>query len=528
MIYRGSVPSQAQGDLGQTISTKLRVLNAIALCVLIAIAVFAVFEKKADLLEERKLETRHLVESAFTVIEHYQQEQIAGRMSLVEAQRAALNVIRDMRYGLNADEGKYGYFFVLSDTLPVPRMIMHATRPNLDGTVPSDPMHDTATSMQSGKTGSIESFSTPKNFWAVLTTVANEAGEGYATYRTPRPLPGGGVEEAATPKISYARKFTPWGWVVCSGLYIDDIDAVFARWALLFGAVILGVGALLLVFGHRIAAGICEPIAHCAQVMQQIEASGDLAQRVPLEGGPEVIGIAKAFNQMIASFDHSVATITAVAGAVATGATSQASALEQTSASLEDMTAMTRQTASQAQASQVLMSMATRHVSESVATMAELAAAMRAMNASSQQSRNIVLAIEEIGSQTKLLAVNAAVEAARAGAAGAGFGVIANEVHSLANRVAEAAKNTTALIDETVREIDAVDTLAASTNVLFAEVAANISKVSESMAVISTGSREQAAGVAQLNTAMNEINHITQDNAALGEQLTAAIDRFVN
>ena len=171
--------------------------------------------------------------------------------------------------------------------------------------------------------------------------------------------------------------------------------------------------------------------------------------------------------------------------------------------------------------------MATRHVCESVATMAELAAAMRTMNASSQQSRNIVLAIEEIGSQTKLLAVNAAVEAARAGAAGAGFGVIANEVHSLANRVAEAAKNTTALIDETVREIDAGDKLAESTNALFAEVAANISKVSDSMAVIATGSREQASGVAQLNTAMNEINHITQDNAALGEQLTEAIDRFV-
>ncbi len=218
--------------------------------------------------------------------------------------------------------------------------------------------------------------------------------------------------------------------------------------------------------------------------------------------------------------------ITAVSSSLAHGANSQASAVEQTAASLEEMAAMTRETAAHASASYELTLANTRLVEETNAAMTRLADAMKAIIAASRKTRNIVAAIEEIGFQTKILALNAAVEAAHAGQVGAGFGVIATEVRSLAERVAEAAKTTTALIDNTVREIGAGDRLAESTHSAFNEVAANIGRVRELITEITRASLEQAQGVAQLNTTVAAINGVTQTNAALGAQLTEALEQF--
>ncbi len=285
-----------------SIATNLRWAHGLALVFLIALAAFTLFQKRADLLAEHQLKTRHLVEAAYSVLQHYEEEERRGTLTGEEARRDALHVIQSMRYGLTSEEGQSGYFFVLDDQLPMPTMVMHTTRPSLAGTKPTGALYDTATKIQLGLSGPIETLAHPMNFWAALTTVANAAGDGYVTYRGQRPKPGGGVEEVPTPKISYAKAFIPWHWVLCSGVYTDDIDTLFLRWASLFAISITLAGALLLLISSRIARAIAQPIANAAKTMSDIEASGDLGRRAPVTGGPEVVGIATAFNNMLASF----------------------------------------------------------------------------------------------------------------------------------------------------------------------------------------------------------------------------------
>ncbi len=285
-----------------SIVINLRWAQGLALLFLITLAGFTLFQKRADLLAEHQHKTRNLVEAAYTVLEHYEELERLGTLSGADARRDALHVIQSMRYGLAPNEDKSGYFFVLNDQLPIPTMVMHTTRPQLTGTQPTGALYDTATKLQYGLSGTSTALTQPMNYWAALTTVANKAGDGYVTYRGKRPKPGGGVDEVPTPKLSYAKAFTPWHWVLCSGVYIDDIDALFARWASLFAIIIALAGSLLLFISSRMAQTITQPIADAARTMGEIEASGDLTRRAQVIGGPEVAGIATAFNKMLSSF----------------------------------------------------------------------------------------------------------------------------------------------------------------------------------------------------------------------------------
>jgi methyl-accepting chemotaxis protein len=144
----------------------------------------------------------------------------------------------------------------------------------------------------------------------------------------------------------------------------------------------------------------------------------------------------------------------------------------------------------------------------------------------SEETSKIIKTIDEIAFQTNLLALNAAVEAARAGEAGAGFAVVADEVRNLAMRAADAAKNTSELIESTVTKVGDGSSLVSQTNTAFSRVAEDVSKVSNLVGEISAASNEQSQGISQINQAVTEMDKVTQQNAASAEESASASEEM--
>ncbi len=211
---------------------------------------------------------------------------------------------------------------------------------------------------------------------------------------------------------------------------------------------------------------------------------------------------------------------------LAEGASSQASAIEETSASLEEMSAMTKGNADNASQADGLMKKTNQVIQKATTSMDELTQSMQDISAASLETSKIIKTIDEIAFQTNLLALNAAVEAARAGEAGAGFAVVADEVRNLAMRSAEAAKNTSNLIEGTVKKIKDGSTLVGKTSEAFSEVAVSTSKVGELVSEISAASQEQAQGISQINKAVVDLDRVTQENASTAEESASAAEEL--
>jgi methyl-accepting chemotaxis protein len=204
----------------------------------------------------------------------------------------------------------------------------------------------------------------------------------------------------------------------------------------------------------------------------------------------------------------------------------QASALEQTSAALEQMSAMTQTNATHASEANNHTDQARDAAQAGDRTMQRLAEAMDAINHSAEKISRIIKVIEEIAFQTNLLALNAAVEAARAGEHGKGFAVVADEVRSLAQRAAQAAGETSQLIEESVGRAAEGTQVAGEFAEALTGIVADITKVSDLVSGITTASQEQAQGISQVNSAMGQIDKLTQGNAAGSEQSAAAAEQL--
>ena len=211
---------------------------------------------------------------------------------------------------------------------------------------------------------------------------------------------------------------------------------------------------------------------------------------------------------------------------LAEGSSEQAASIEETSASLEEMSAMTKQNAENASQADNLMKQANQVVTSANGSMSKLTQSMEEISKASEETFKIIKTIDEIAFQTNLLALNAAVEAARAGEAGAGFAVVADEVRNLAMRAAEAAKNTSTLIEGTVEKINEGSRVVESTSSAFGEVEVSTNKVGELVAEISAASTEQAEGIEQINKAITEMDKVTQSNAAGAEESASASEEL--
>ena len=214
--------------------------------------------------------------------------------------------------------------------------------------------------------------------------------------------------------------------------------------------------------------------------------------------------------------------VSSASQSLAEGASQQAASIEETSSSLEEMSAMTRNNAENAANANGLMRETSRVVGKANHSMKEVIQSMEEISKASEDTSKIIKTIDEIAFQTNLLALNAAVEAARAGEAGAGFAVVADEVRNLAMRAAEAARNTSSLIEGTVKKISTGSALVATTNEVFAQMLESGNKVAALVSEISQASQEQSNGISQVNTAITQMDKVVQQNAANAEESASA------
>lgn len=202
----------------------------------------------------------------------------------------------------------------------------------------------------------------------------------------------------------------------------------------------------------------------------------------------------------------------------------QAAALEQTSATMNEMTAAIQTNTANAKRVSELAMQVQNQAGAGVSVMQETITAMQAIKASSSKIADIVTIIDGIAFQTNLLALNAAVEAARAGDHGRGFAVVAGEVRALAQKSAEAAKDIKDLITDSVHRIETGTHLADKSGEMLSGITGSIEQVTKMIEEISTASHEQSVGIGQVHQAISSIDRVTQENAALVEETSAAAE----
>jgi diguanylate cyclase (GGDEF)-like protein/PAS domain S-box-containing protein len=247
---------------------------------------------------EKELQLAQLVDSAHSVLAHYQRQAQAGHLSEAGAKQQAIAALRGLRYS------EREYFWIHDVSLPTPHMVMHPTSPHLEGVPLADPRFGRATSLRSGRAGPYQPLHNANIFVAMNEALA-ATGEGYVTYDWNKPLVGGGVTSELYPKLSYVKRFDPWGWVVGSGIYIDDLDAVFWRdmeLRILKGGLWL---LLLAIIVWALTRTIVQPLRLFQATIDTLRANPDTALRLPHEQPDELGRLTGSFETLINDLQHS-------------------------------------------------------------------------------------------------------------------------------------------------------------------------------------------------------------------------------
>jgi methyl-accepting chemotaxis protein len=311
--------------------------------------------------------------------------------------------------------------------------------------------------------------------------------------------------------------------------------------------VIFGV-IVALSLGFIISYVISKPIKKMVTISEEI-AKGNLDITIEYVSKDEIGVLANSFRNMLANLNEVMRNIGIASEQVATGArqvsdtsvmlsqgaTEQASSIEELTASMEEIAAQTRQNAEHANEANSLASSVKGNAVQGNESMKEMQKAMEEINVSSNNIAKIIKVIDEIAFQTNILALNAAVEAARAGQHGKGFAVVAEEVRNLAARSADAAKETTVMIESAIKKVEGGTGIANQTANALNTIVSGVEKVANLVDFIAIASNEQALGIEQANQGIMQVSTVIQSNsttsqesAAASEELTTQADLLKN
>ena len=478
------------------IKYKLFLIAGLAVAGITVIMITSALTLRGTMQREKELKTRHLVEVARGTLAHYSQLSREGKLPEREAREAAIAAIKQLRYEKND-------YFWLNDLRPT--MIMHPFKPELDGKDISD-------------------YKDPegKRLFVEMVDVVRRDGAGFVYYFWPKP----GFSKPVR-KVSYVAGFEPWGWVIGSGIYLDDVDAMFMgqlRRSLLSLVLIVGVFTLAV---WRIASMITRPLggepAEIAGIAEKI-ARGEVSIAFdPKRAASGVYGSMKNMAEKIAEVVGSVqsASNNIAAGAqqlsasseeMSQGSSEQAGSVEEVSASMEQMVSSVQQNADNAQQTERISRKVAEDAQRGGKAVAETVVAMREIAAK-------IGIVEEIARQTNLLALNAAIEAARAGEFGRGFAVVASEVRKLAERSQAAAAEISKLSGTSVQ-------VAEQAGEMLTKLVPDIQRTADLVMEIHGAGREQNEGAAQVSKAIQQLDQVVQHNASAAEEMASTAEEL--
>ena len=314
-----------------------------------------------------------------------------------------------------------------------------------------------------------------------------------------------------------------------------DEEVATARWTVAVVVLVSLVGAVVVALW--IIRSTTRPVYEAVRVASAV-AAGDLSLQFDASGTSETAQLLAALQGMQERLAAIVADVRLNAEGVATASAqissgnsdlsmrteSQASALEETAASMEQLGSTVRANADNAHQANQLALAASNVAAEGGAAVQQVVRTMKGISESSGRIADIIGTIDGIAFQTNILALNAAVEAARAGEQGRGFAVVASEVRSLAQRSAEAAKEIKTLISQSVERVEEGTRQVDQAGATIEQVVTSIRRVTDIVGEISSASREQASGVGQVGEAVTAMDQVTQQNAALVEESAAAAE----
>ena len=477
-----------------------------------------------SLMADRQAEIQYLVESAHSILNDFHQRNEKGELTEQEAKKAALQGIAAMRYGDS------GYFWI-NDMKS--RMVMHPIKPALDG-----------------KDLSQLKDSNGKRIFAEFSDTVAKSGSGFVDYIWPKP----GASEGA-PKLSFVKGFKPWGYVIGTGIYIDDVDEIYAEMAWEYGAISAGVLSVVLIFSGLIIRDITNPVKMLQQTMDLVQVNKDLTKRIDVTRKDELGNMGLSFNKMLEHFHDALSHISTsvsqlnitgremrdISSRTNTGIQRQQQQTEFLASAMEQMLIATKEVAlaavnaaDAAQNADISAENGEIRVVNIIASINNLAkdvshsaSVMDELKGDVDNISSILEVISGIADQTNLLALNAAIEAARAGEQGRGFAVVADEVRTLAKRTQEATEEIQSMIgqlqqrsvtasiamekgranaDQSVKEV-------AEAGTALKDIHQAVSRINDMNTQIAAAAEEQTAVANEMRGSIQDINDVAGNTA---------------